>query len=442
MNVNLIADQPTRTPLAGIGLNRLLPYGGRPLSLEQHVALHGPLEYREHHRGSPRGLIDEVRASGLTGRGGAAFPTYRKLEAVLHAPGRAVVIANGAEGEPASYKDKTLLHADPHLVLDGLQLAAEAVGAREAYVYVHRDPRLLRRLEEAITARRHADVDRVPITLVAAPPRFIAGQETAVVHRIEGGPALPRYAPVRVTECGLDGAPTLVQNVETLAHIALIGRLGAAWFRTVGTADEPGTMLATVHSAEEQEPARVVETAPGALLYHLLNLDSTPTRAILVGGYHGCWLPAERAAQLPLSNAALRTEGASLGAGVIAALPVDRCGLRETARVIAYLAAESAGQCGPCLNGLPRIAHAFAVLAGPGAHPAEWFAVQRWAGLVERRGACHHPDGSMRLVRSALTVFEDELRRHERGSCVATTNRPFLPLPVPSNAPQTEEDWT
>ena len=445
--MNVIADQATHTnaraPLSGVGLNRLLPYGGRPLSLEQHVALHGPLQYRAQHPGSARGLIDEVRAAGLTGRGGAAFPTYRKLEAVLRAPGRAVVVANGAEGEPASYKDRTLLHADPHLVLDGVQLAAEAAGAHEAYVYVHRDQRLLRRLEEAVTARRHAEIDRVQVTLVAAPPRFIAGQESAVVHRIEGGPALPRYAPVRVTECGIDGAPTLVQNVETLAHLALIGRHGAAWFRSVGTADEPGTVLTTVHGVEGA--ARVVETAPGATLYHLLGLDRAPARAVLVGGYHGCWLPMERAAQLPLSNAALRTEGASMGAGVVAALPVDRCGLRETARVLAYLAAESAGQCGQCLNGLPRIAHAFAAMAGPGAHLEEQVAVRRWAGLVERRGACHHPDGSMRLVRSALTVFEDELRRHESGSCVAAADdgyRPFLPLPASSDWPRSDGDWS
>jgi NADH:ubiquinone oxidoreductase subunit F (NADH-binding) len=437
--VNVIADQATQTPRGSdTGLNRLLPHGGRPLSLEQHVALHGPLPYRGH-RDAARTLIDEVRAAGLTGRGGAAFPTYRKLEAVSRAPGSAVVVANGAEGEPASYKDRTLLHADPHLTLDGLQLAAEAVGATQAYVYVHRDQRLLRRVEEAVTARRRVGIDRVPVAVVAAPPRFIAGQETAVVHRIEGGPALPRYAPVRVTERGIDGAPTLVQNVETLAHLALIGRFGAAWFRAVGTADEPGSVLTTIHPAES---ARVVETAAGATLNYLLNLEHTPARAVLVGGYHGCWLPTERAARLPLSNAALRSEGASMGAGVLAALPADRCGLRETARILAYLAAESAGQCGPCLNGLPRIAHALAVLAGPGAHPAQQLAVQRWAGLVERRGACHHPDGSMRLVRSAMTVFEDELRRHEHGFCVATTDRPFLPLPTPSNPPLTDKDWS
>jgi len=421
----------------GNNLNRLLPYGGQPLSFDQHLTLHGPPAYR----GAAGRLIDDLRAAGLTGRGGAAFPAHVKLAAVAGAGGRPVVVANGAEGEPAAHKDKTLLYADPHLVLDGLQLAAEAVGARQAFVYVHRDARVLKRLHEAVEQRRAADADRVPVTVVEAPPRFIAGQESAVVHRIEGGPAVPRYSPVRVTECGIGGAPTLVQNVETLAHMALIGRYGASWFRTAGTFDEPGTMLATLHLPDTH--AQVIETAPGAALHHLLDLGRRPAQAVLVGGYHGTWLPVERAAALPLSNAALRAEGASLGAGVLAALPVDRCGLRETARVLAYLAGESAGQCGPCLNGLPRIAHAFAVMAEPGAHRTERADVARWAGLVERRGACHHPDGSMRLVRSALTVFEEELWRHERGSCVGVGNRtrPFLPLPAGAN-PHDDEDWS
>jgi NADH:ubiquinone oxidoreductase subunit F (NADH-binding) len=351
------------------------------------------------------------------------------------------VVANGAEGEPAAHKDKTLLHADPHLVLDGLQLAAEAVGARQVYVYVHRDARVLRRVNEALDQRRAADADRAAVTVVEAPPRFLAGQESAVVHRIEGGPAVPRYSPVRVTECGVGGAPTLVQNVETLAHMALIGRYGASWFRTAGTFDEPGTMLATLHMPGSHP--QVIETAPGAALHHLLDLQRRPAQAVLVGGYHGTWLPVERAAALPLSNVALRGEGAAIGAGVLAALPVDRCGLRETARVLAYLAAESAGQCGPCLNGLTRIAHSFSLLAEPGVHRTERAAVERWAGLVERRGACHHPDGSMRLVRSALIVFGEELWRHEHGTCMGadSPNPSFLPLPVGAT-PRDDEDWS
>ena len=424
-------------------LRRLLAYPDRTLTLEQHQSLYGPPAYR----GAPRALIDDVRAAGLTGRGGAGFPTYRKLEAVLHAPGSAVVVANGAEGEPASFKDRTLLYSDPHLVLDGLQLAAEAVGARQAFAYVHPDQRVLRRVREAVADRVRAGVDRVPVTVVEAPPRFIAGQETAAVHRIEGGLALPRYAPARVTERGIGGAPTLVQNVETLAHLALIARYGAGWFRAAGTSDEPGTLLATVHRSNTAP--KVIETATGVALGELLGLDGAKAsgghrpapRAVLIGGYHGTWMLADRAAELPLTNAALRAEGASLGAGVLAALPADCCGLRETARVMSYLAAESAGQCGPCLNGLPRIAHALRVLAGPGVHSRVHADLSRWAGQVERRGACHHPDGSMRLVRSALTVFEEELWRHGQGTCVAPNDRAFLPLPAPMNPPRTDEDW-
>jgi NADH:ubiquinone oxidoreductase subunit F (NADH-binding) len=439
-----MTTQPSDTwPYQGSDFRRLLPYSDRALTLEHHQALYGPTAYR----GAPQALIGEVRAAGLTGRGGAGFPMYRKLEAVSQAAGSAVVVANGAEGEPASSKDRTLLYSDPHLVLDGLQLAAETVGARQAYAYIHPNQRVLRRVRDAVAERLRAGVDRVPVAVVEAAPRFIAGQETAVVHRIEGGLALPRYAPRRVTERGIGRAPTLVQNVETLAHLALIARYGADWFRAAGTPDEPGTLLATVHRPNVSP--KVIETAAGVSLRELLRLDAVPAvagsgpaaRAVLVGGYHGTWLPADRAAELPLTNAALRGEGASIGAGVLAVLPADSCGLRETARVVAYLAAESAGQCGPCLNGLPRIANALRIIAGLGVHSRERADVSRWAGQIERRGACHHPDGSMRLVRSALTVFEEELWRHEQGMCVASNDRAFLPLPSPLNPPRTDEDW-
>lgn len=413
---------------------RLLPYGHRPLSLGEHLTVHGPPAYS----GGPGRLIDRVRQAGLTGRGGAGFPTHRKMAAVLEASGTAVAVANGAEGEPASAKDKTLLYADPHLVLDGLQVAAEAVGADRAYVYVHRDKRLLDRIHHALAQRISAGADRVPVTVVAAPPRFLAGQESALVHRIEGGPAIPRYAPRRVVEQGIGGAPTLVQNIETLAQIALIARHGPDWFRSVGAPGEAGTMLATIHLAGS--PPQVVEVPLGTPLAPLLDLGRRPARAVLVGGYHGTWLAPDQAAGLSLAAAALRPAGASLGAGVLAALPPDRCGLREMARVLNYLAAESAGQCGPCLNGLPRIAHAFAALARPAPAPGLREDVERWAGLVTGRGACHHPDGSVRLVRSALTVFVGELRLHADGHCTGSNWAPFFPLPA--LPPRHDEDWS
>ena len=157
-------------------------------------------------------------------------------------------------------------------------------------------------------------------------------------------------------------------------------------------------------------------------------------QAWLVGGYHGTWLPMPDAAGITLDNASLRRFGAAAGAGVLAALPSDRCGLTEAARVTGYLAAESAGQCGPCLNGLPRIAAALAELAGRGHRRQTLADLERWSGLVEGRGACHHPDGTVRFVRSALTVFEPEIQparprpvlghRPRRRSCRCRTGCP------------------
>ena len=420
---------------------RLLP--AAPEDLRAHLARYGPAPYRN----QPGALIADVEASGLTGRGGAAFPVHRKLAAVARAgvrppsrqQGRAVVVANGAESEPASRKDELLLQLAPNLVLDGLQLTAEAVGATEAHLYLHHapGPQILRALAE----RAARGLDRLAVTITQAPPRFLAGQETAVVNRLGGGPALPTFQPPRVSERGLGGVPTLVQNVETLAHLALIARYGPRWFRAVGTATEPGSMLTTIYRPDGK--AHVREAAIGTPLSTLLAdgaADRDGIQAWLVGGYHGTWLPMPDAAGITLDNASLRQFGAAAGAGVLAALPSGRCGLTEVARVTRYLAAESAGQCGPCLNGLPRIAAALAELAGSGHRRQTLTDLKRWSGLVEGRGACNHPDGTVRFVRSALVVFEPEIQRHARGHCSATDRRPFLPLPP--GMPTREEDWT
>ncbi len=312
-------------------LPRLLPADGRPAGLPAHLALHGAPPYR----GGPGPLIAELRESGLTGRGGAAFPVHRKLAAVAAAGNRPLVVANGAESEPLSVKDKTLLRYSPHLVLDGLQLAAEAAGARRAVLYLHEDLPLHGFLGELAFERRQNGLDRAEVDLVLAPPRFLSGQETAVVNVLNGGPALPAFTPPRAFERGVGGRPTLVQNVETLAHLALIARYGAAWFRGLGTSAEPGSMLASIRQADGS-PA-VIEAAIGTPLRDLVGLGDH-VQAVLVGGYHGTWLPAGQAGQLSLSNAALRPAGAAAGAGVLAALPAGSCGLAETARVARYLA--------------------------------------------------------------------------------------------------------
>src|SRR5450755_199992 len=278
------------------GLPRLLPADTTmPEGLRDHLARHGFVPYRN----GRLQLAADLRAAGLTGRGGASFPVYRKLEAVASAGGRPFVVANGAESEPASSKDASLMWLAPHLVLDGLQLAAEAVGAQEACLYVHdtQGGQLASALQSALSERWSARIDRVPVRLAGAPARFLAGQETAMVNLLNGGLAVPTFAPPRVFERGVAGAPTLVQNVETLGHIGLIARYGAGWFRRVGTHAEPGSMLSTINHADGS--ARIVAAAGGAALRSLLAADlgtggmDGPAPAILVGGYHGTWIPEQ-----------------------------------------------------------------------------------------------------------------------------------------------------
>jgi NADH:ubiquinone oxidoreductase subunit F (NADH-binding) len=365
-------------------------------------------------------LIDLVADSGLRGRGGAGFPTAVKLRAVAGRRGRAVVVANGCEGEPASAKDRVLLRTVPHLVLDGVALAAAAVGADETIVAVAETAaRELDALDVAVAERLHANLDAVPLRVVVVPEGFVSGEETALVNVLNGGPPKPTFTPPRPFERGVANRPTLVQNVETLAHLALVGRYGPAWFRALGSDDEPGTALVTLDGAVRRPavyeipvglPVReLVERAGGA---------TAPLGAFLVGGYFGTWIEARHALSLDLSTASLRTAGASLGAGTVVALPESSCGVAETARVLRYLAGESAGQCGPCLYGLDALATSFESLARRGRRVgAERERIRRWLVQIDGRGACGHPDGAVRLARSALDVFADECDRHARGRC-------------------------
>jgi NADH:ubiquinone oxidoreductase subunit F (NADH-binding) len=326
-----------------------------------------------------------------------------------------VVIANGAEGEPAAAKDALLLTRSPHLVLDGLQLVGERLGASRLVLAA--GAQLLPDLERRLAERR----DSHPVQLHQAAGRFLAGEESALVAAVDGGLPLPRYKVPPIREKGVGGRPTLVLNVETLARLALAAR---------GDTTAPRRTLVTRHQEFGGAPsADVADVALGMRLGDVLRIDGG-VQAVLAGGYHGTWLPAAVAADVPLDREGLASVGASLGAGVLAALPADRCGLDETARVMSYLAAQSAGQCGPCLNGLPRIAGALQLLATPGSAPRRLEEdVRRWCGLVAGRGACHHPDGSVRLVASALRVFGAELTAHRAGRCTAGFPRPFLPVP-------------
>jgi NADH:ubiquinone oxidoreductase subunit F (NADH-binding) len=381
------------------------------------LAAPGPslAEHHEHFGSRPElagaQLISMLDDAGLSGRGGAGFPTGRKVAAVS---GRnPVVIANGAEGEPLSRKDALLLTRAPHLVLDGLHSAAAAIGADTGYLYVH--PDAAAPVRSAVDERRAAGCDPFTVTVVTAVDRFVAGEESAAIRHIEGGPALPRDRVVPAAASGVQRRPTLVNNVETLAHVALITRYGPDWFRSVGDPDDPGTMLVTVSGALDDEG--VVEVPTAILLTELV--DTRGVSAVLVGGYHGSWLPAETFAGLRLSRAGLEPLAATPGAGIVHALGVAQCGLARTAEIAGYLAGESARQCGPCRNGLPRVAELLEELAYRRANDALVKEIRRFTRLVDGRGACRHPDGTARMVRSALRVFAADIELHRRGRCIA-----------------------
>jgi NADH:ubiquinone oxidoreductase subunit F (NADH-binding) len=413
-----------------------------PLNLPRHLDRYGPVP------GITDALIARVERAGLTGRGGAGFPAGVKMRAVADkagrrggfraGPARSVVVANGVESEPASRKDAVLLTRAPHLVLDGIQLAAEAVGAAEAYLCVDgQEERLIRRLAAALAEREHAGLSQLPVTLVPIYGSYVASEETALVNYLNEGPAIPVFVPPRPFERGVRGRPTLVSNVETLAHIALIARYGPGWFASIGTAEAPGSALVTVGGGV-QRPG-VYEIALGMRVSDLIRLAgglTEPAQAILAGGYFGGWLPLPEAMDAPVSGPALRRLGAALGSGIVVVLPETACGLAETARVVRYLGAQSAGQCGPCVNGVPALADVLEHITWQRADERSI----RWAGrllpLVEGRGACHFPDGPVGLARSALRVFGADLRHHQRrGPCAGTRQRPVLPVPGPAPRP-------
>lgn len=389
---------------------------GLPLMLAAHAALHGPMP-------SARGLIDLVSASGLRGRGGGGFPTGTKLAAVASARRRPVVVANGAEGEPVSAKDKLLLRRAPHLVLDGVALAAAALGAREAFVALSADAdEELGVVERAMDERR----DRgLRWNLVVVPPGFVTGEETALVAALEGREAKPAFTPPRPFERGLRRAPTLVQNVETLAHIALVARHGPEWFCALGTREEPGSALFTVSGAVGRPG--VYEAAFGTPLPTLVaqagGVRGEPG-AFLVGGFFGSWVAPGTAQSLTLLDSDLSRAGAALGAGALVVLPSAACGLDQSARVARYLADETAGQCGPCVNGLAAVAGALETLVAGRADSRP--AALRWLRQIHGRGACRHPDGAVHFVESSLELFAAEIELHLHGHCSGRRGE-FLP---------------
>jgi NADH:ubiquinone oxidoreductase subunit F (NADH-binding) len=404
---------------------------GHPADLAGHLAAHGPVQLPvPRDMEWQRAFIALLQASGLTGRGGGAFPTWAKLALVATAGAGGILVVNGMESEPASDKDKVLLTRAPHLVLDGAQLLAAACGAEEILVCIPqgRDA-IADTLNRALYERAAHRYSTVSEFLVRPPSGFVAGQESALAQWIDRGKAKPVFRPDKGTPLRIGRLPALVQNTETLAHIALIARYGAALFRAQGTEAQPGTCLVTIAGAVSRPG--VVEVEWGTPLRDIVQ-RATPGNApsaLLIGGYGGTWVaPAHFAT--PYSYAALGALGIPVGVGVMVVVGPATCGVVEAARIARFLADESSGQCGPCRFGLPAIAGDLALLATGRGDPALLTRLHQRLDQVNGRGACGHPDGAVGMVRSALQVFAADVSAHAKGDPCAFANNPS-PLQLP-----------
>lgn len=378
-------------------------------------------------------MLTTLQHSGLRGRGGAWFPTWRKWSAVAEkSDGRAVVVINGSEGEPLSAKDRVLLQTRPHLVFDGAAIAAETLGASDVVLYLSRSSKETERVVEA-ALRERAESGETAIRIERTAHRYVAGESSAVVNRVSGGQSKPKFAMRRAADSGVNDRPTLIQNAETLAHVSLIARYGSDWFRQLGTEASPGTTLMTLCGNLKRPGVYEVDMrATIGRVVHDVGGTATPAAGALLGGYFGTWLSPTALDSLPLDVDTLRTEhGAALGCGVLAVLPKDGCAIVESTRILMYLAAETAGQCGPCINGLAALADAMQRIASSAPDDGDIDRVWRWIDMVNGRGACHHPDGAVGQLTSALKAFERHLTVHLAGHrCYGATAAGFPPPPM------------
>jgi NADH:ubiquinone oxidoreductase subunit F (NADH-binding) len=414
-----------------VALHHLL---GHPVDLAGHIEVHGALALSMGHDTSwQRALAASLEESGLTGRGGGGFPASIKLALARSGGHGGTILVNGMESEPASDKDKLLLTRAPHLVLDGAQYLAALCRARRIVVCVPvgRDF-VAAAVAHAIDERSAAHYARVSEAVVRPPGRFVAGEESALVNFVENGLSLPVFRADKGSPLRISKRPALVHNAETLAHIALIARHGPAPFRARGMAEEPGTCLVTIGGAVELPG--VVEVDRGVPLRDIAMLSRPvgPAQAFLVGGYGGTWVGPEDF-DTPYASMSLRTIGASAGVGIISVLGAEACGVAESARIARFLADQSAGQCGPCVFGLPAVADDLASLARGQSSTALLPRLERRLREIAGRGACRHPDGAVNLVRSALKVFAADVADHAHGRPCAHRHEPSalrFPRPI------------
>jgi NADH-quinone oxidoreductase subunit F len=382
--------------------------------------------------------IREIEQSGLRGRGGGAFPTGRKWRTVRDAGGYHYAVANGAEGEPGTFKDRAIMRANPYQVVEGLAVAAYAVGATETYIALKGSfERELARVQQAATELSAIGaLGDLTVTIVPGPEEYLFGEEKALLEVIEGHDPLPRVLPpylhglfATMPQLGWEphsagsspearSNPTLVNNVETLAHVTSIVRHGAAWFRSRGTPRSPGTMVFTI-CGDVVRPA-VIELELGTPLRVLVEQVGGGTRSGRPVKFtcSGVASPVLRGDQLDVAMDfdALAQAGGGLGSGGFVVYGDDACALAAARLASNFLWVESCGQCPACKLGTGAITTALASLEARG-EADQLSVLQRSLATVTDGNRCALPVEEQLIVGSLIRAFPEDVVAHEEGRC-------------------------
>ena len=408
------------------------------LSLDQYVSQGGGRGLDAARRLGPIGIIDDVEASGLRGRGGAGFPTGVKWRTVAENLSPTVppsVVVNAAEGEPGSFKDRTILRRNPYKILEGALVAATAIGADRVTVAMKASfEEELDRIRDAIAAVREAGwADGVEVAVVEGPSAYLYGEETALLEVVAGRAPFPRIAPpfrhgledvgadpfsaAQVTMAGPANAtpapPTLVNNAETLANVPGILAEGPDWYRSVGTAESPGTVVCTITGHTRRHG--VAEFAMGTPLREVIDtIGGGPREGAVVAALSGVANPLLPGAQLdaPVSYEGMKEAGAGLGAAGFIVFDESTDPVAVAHGVSRFLAVESCGQCTPCKQDGLALADLLDRLRQSQADEQDLAAVEQRVSTVSDSARCYLAIQHEQVVGSILELFPDEVRAH------------------------------
>jgi NADH-quinone oxidoreductase subunit F len=369
-------------------------------------------------------IIGEVTKSGLRGRGGAGFPVGRKWSIAAETPSaERYVVCNAGEDEPGSFKDRVLIEHRPHLVLEGMILAARAIQATQCFLYVNETyddchQRFSQAVDEAASAGL---LGGVSVTIQRAPTVYVAGEDSASLEVLEGKPPLPRQKPPYPAVAGLFGKPTVVNNVETLANIPPIVRNGAGWFRKFGTAESPGTMIFCL--GEEMARPGAYELPLGTPLRHLYETaggglkNGAELKAVLPGGPSCAFLTADQL-DIPLDPESLKEAGSSIGCGVMRFYSQGTCMVEETLEIARFFARESCGQCPACRMETTMLATLLERIQQGKGDASLFDQFQRILDFNRGKGFCALINMPGPPITSAIRLFQSDFEHHlQRGVC-------------------------